>query len=129
MPSVPHGITRSRRELDNLNWQIVGCQALTATDVIAACFPGGSITGAPKIRAMEIITRIERCARQVYCGSIGYFGFDGTADTNIAIRTIMLTDGSAVFHAGSGITALSNPQAEYEETLAKAQRIFAAFEA
>ncbi|WP_052954725.1 aminodeoxychorismate synthase component I [Microvirga vignae] len=102
---------------------------LTATDVIAACFPGGSITGAPKIRAMEIITRIERCARQVYCGSIGYFGFDGTADTNIAIRTIMLTDGSAVFHAGGGITALSDPRAEYEETLAKAQRIFAAFEA
>jgi para-aminobenzoate synthetase component 1 len=102
---------------------------LTATDVIAACFPGGSITGAPKIRAMEIITQIERCARQVYCGSIGYFGFEGTADTNIAIRTVMLKDGSAVFHAGGGITALSDPRAEYEETLAKAQRIFAAFDA
>ncbi|MPR08994.1 aminodeoxychorismate synthase component I [Microvirga tunisiensis] len=101
----------------------------TATDVIAACFPGGSITGAPKIRAMEIITQIERCARQVYCGSIGYFGFDGTTDMNIAIRTVMLKDGSAVFHAGGGITALSDPQAEYQETLAKAQRLFAAFEA
>jgi len=102
---------------------------LTATDVIAACFPGGSITGAPKIRAMEIITQIERCARQVYCGSIGYFGFDGTADMNIAIRTVILTDESAAFHAGGGITALSDPLAEYEETLVKAQRIFAAFEA
>ncbi|QRM32312.1 aminodeoxychorismate synthase component I [Microvirga sp. VF16] len=101
----------------------------TATDVMAACFPGGSITGAPKIRAMEIITQIERCARQVYCGSIGYFGFDGTTDTNIAIRTVMLKDRSAVFHAGGGITALSEPRAEYEETLTKAQRIFAAFEA
>ncbi|QRM32984.1 aminodeoxychorismate synthase component I [Microvirga sp. VF16] len=101
----------------------------TATDAMAACFPGGSITGAPKIRAMEIITQIEHCARQVYCGSIGYFGFDGTADTNIAIRTVMLKDRSAVFHAGSGITALSEPRAEYEETLTKAQCIFAAFEA
>ena len=100
----------------------------TATDVIAACFPGGSITGAPKIRAMEIITEIERSARQIYCGSIGYFGFNGAADTNIAIRTVMLTERAAMFHAGGGITALSDPRSEYEETLTKAQRIFAAFE-
>jgi para-aminobenzoate synthetase component 1 len=103
-------------------------QGLTAIDLLAACFPGGSITGAPKIRAMEIITEIERLARQVYCGSIGYFGFDGTADTNIAIRTVMLNDRTAIFQAGGGITALSDPRSEYEETLAKAQRIFAAFE-
>ncbi|WP_244889850.1 aminodeoxychorismate synthase component I [Microvirga massiliensis] len=101
---------------------------LTAVDLLAASFPGGSITGAPKIRAMEIITEIEQEARQVYCGSIGYFGFDGTADTNIAIRTVMLNGRTAVFQAGGGITALSDPRSEYEETLAKAQRIFAAFQ-
>jgi para-aminobenzoate synthetase component 1 len=99
----------------------------TAVDLLAACFPGGSITGAPKIRAMEIITEIERYARQIYCGSIGYFGFDGSADLNIAIRTVMLRDHTATFQAGGGITALSDPVAEYEETLTKAQRIFAAF--
>ena len=99
----------------------------TAVDLLAACFPGGSITGAPKIRAMQIITEIEQYARQVYCGSIGYFGFDGSADQNIAIRTVMFRDRKAVFQAGGGVTILSDPLAEYEETLIKAQRIFAAF--
>jgi para-aminobenzoate synthetase component I len=99
----------------------------TAVDLLAAAFPGGSITGAPKIRAMEIITEIERCPRHAYCGAIGYFGFDGTADLNIAIRSVTFRNGIATFQAGGGITALSDPQAEYEETMIKAQRIFAAF--
>lgn len=98
-----------------------------AVSLLRACFPGGSITGAPKVRSMEIIAEIERVARQVYCGSIGFIGFNGYMDTSIAIRTVTMDDGKAVFHAGSGITAMSDPAAEYDETLAKAQRIFDAF--
>lgn len=98
-----------------------------AISALRACFPGGSITGAPKIRSMEIIAEIERVARQVYCGSIGFIGFNRCMDTNIAIRTVTMDDGQAVFHAGSGITAMSDPSAEYDETLAKAERIFDAF--
>jgi para-aminobenzoate synthetase component 1 len=78
---------------------------------------------------MEIIAELERVAREVYCGAIGFIGFDGHMDTNIAIRTVTIDDGMAVFHAGGGITAMSDPEAEYEETLAKAQRIFDAFRA
>ncbi|MGY4408267.1 aminodeoxychorismate synthase component I [Bradyrhizobium sp. LB7.1] len=100
-----------------------------AVSLLRACFPGGSITGAPKVRAMEIITEIERVAREVYCGAIGFIGFNGQMDTNIAIRTVTIDDDQAVFHAGSGITAMSNPEAEYDESLAKAQRIFDAFRA
>ncbi|MBH0239738.1 aminodeoxychorismate synthase component I [Methylobrevis albus] len=97
------------------------------TDLLKAAFPGGSITGAPKIRAMEIIAEIERHGRGVYCGSIGYFGFDGNSDTSIAIRTVTFRGRLATFHAGGGITALSEPAAEYEETLAKGARLFEAF--
>ncbi|SON55896.1 Para-aminobenzoate synthase component 1 [Hartmannibacter diazotrophicus] len=97
------------------------------TDLLRASFPGGSITGAPKIRAMEIITEIEKRARGVYCGSIGFFSFDGSADTNIAIRTVTFRHGEASFQVGGGITALSNPADEFEETLTKGARIFAAF--
>ncbi|AMA59845.1 aminodeoxychorismate synthase component I [Bradyrhizobium sp. CCGE-LA001] len=100
-----------------------------AVSLLRACFPGGSITGAPKVRAMEIISEIERVAREVYCGAIGFIGFDGHMDTNIAIRTVTINDGLAVFHAGGGVTAMSDPEAEYEETLAKAERIFDAFRA
>ncbi|OAF19830.1 aminodeoxychorismate synthase component I [Bradyrhizobium neotropicale] len=100
-----------------------------AVSLLQACFPGGSVTGAPKVRAMEIIADIERVAREVYCGAIGYIGFNGQMDTNIAIRTVTIDDDRAVFHAGSGITAMSDPEAEYEETLAKAQRLFDAFRA
>ncbi|WFU14615.1 aminodeoxychorismate synthase component I [Bradyrhizobium sp. CB3481] len=98
-----------------------------AVTLLRACFPGGSITGAPKVRSMEIIAEIERVTRDVYCGAIGFIGFNGRMDTNIAIRTVTIDEGLAVFHAGGGITAMSDPQAEYEETLAKAQRIFDAF--
>ncbi|MDY8111010.1 aminodeoxychorismate synthase component I [Fulvimarina sp. 2208YS6-2-32] len=100
-----------------------------AADLIGATFPGGSITGAPKIRAMDIITEIERTARGPYCGSIGYIGFDGAMDLNIAIRTVTFEKGEAQLSAGGGITVLSDPKAEYEETFTKAMRVFAAFEA
>ncbi|RXF73301.1 aminodeoxychorismate synthase component I [Hansschlegelia zhihuaiae] len=96
-------------------------------DLLHASFPGGSITGAPKLRAMEIITELEDCARGVYCGSIGWWGFSGDADFNIAIRTATLAKGRALFQAGGGITALSDPAAEYDETLTKARAVFEAF--
>ncbi len=97
-------------------------------DLIEAAFPGGSITGAPKLRAMEIITEIEREARGIYCGSIGFMGFNGNFDSNIGIRTVLFQGDKAVFQAGGGITALSDPSAEYQETLDKAARIFAVFD-
>ncbi|MET3971004.1 anthranilate/para-aminobenzoate synthase component I [Bradyrhizobium sp. JR7.2] len=78
---------------------------------------------------MEIIAEIERAARYVYCGAIGFISFNGHMDTNIAIRTVTIDDDLAVFHAGGGVTAMSDPEAEYEETLAKAQRLFDAFRA
>lgn len=100
-----------------------------AVTLLRACFPGGSVTGAPKVRSMEIITEIERVARELYCGTIGFIGFNEHMDTNIAIRTVTIEDDLAIFHAGGGITAMSEPAAEYEETLVKAQRIFDAFRA
>lgn len=98
-----------------------------ALDMLGASFPGGSITGAPKIRAMEIITELERIQRNAYCGVIGYLGFDGAMDTNIAIRTVQIQGNHATFTAGGGITALSDPAEEYQESLDKAARIFEAF--
>lgn len=89
-------------------------------DCLKACFPGGSITGAPKIRAMEIIEELEPCRRSVYTGSIGYMGFNGETDLNIAIRTMMCCSGSCYFHVGGGIVADSDPELEYQETLHKA---------
>jgi para-aminobenzoate synthetase component 1 len=91
-----------------------------AIDLLKATFPGGSVTGAPKIRAMEIIYEIEPHARAAYCGSIGYIGFDGSMDTSIVIRTYIIKANRVYFQAGSGIVADSNPLAEYEETLIKA---------
>lgn len=87
--------------------------------VLRATFPGGSITGAPKVRAMEIIAELEPVRRHVYTGAIGYIGFDGRCDLNIAIRTAVVKDGAAYFHAGGGIVADSDPELEYEETVAK----------
>lgn len=102
-------------------------QGFDAIGLLEAAFPGGSITGAPKLRAMDIITEIERAARGVYCGAIGYLGFDGALDLNIAIRTVTIRPGEARFSVGGGITLLSDPAAEYAETLTKARRIFEAF--
>jgi para-aminobenzoate synthetase component 1 len=90
-------------------------------DCIRAAFPGGSITGAPKLRAMEIINEVEPVPRWVYTGSIGYIGFDGGMDMNIAIRTAFVFDGKIYFSVGGGIVADSDPLAEYEETLLKAE--------
>ena len=98
-----------------------------ALALLAASFPGGSITGAPKLRAMEIIAEIEGGARGVYCGAIGAIGFDGDMALNIAIRTIVADGGALELRVGGGITMLSEPDVEYEETLTKAHRIFDAF--
>ena len=93
------------------------------TDLLAASFPGGSITGAPKIRAMEIIEEMEPVRRGVYTGSIGYLGFDGRADLNIVIRTILSLRGKLYFQVGGAITADSDPHMEYVETLDKARAL------
>jgi para-aminobenzoate synthetase component I len=91
-----------------------------ALDLLVGCFPGGSITGAPKISAMQIIDRLEPHRRSIYCGSIGYLGFDGKMDTNIAIRTLLVTRGQVYAWAGGGIVADSQLDAEYQESLDKA---------
>ncbi len=89
-------------------------------DLLRATFPGGSITGCPKIRSMEIIDKLEPTVRSVYTGSIGYVGFDGTMDLNIAIRTLIRKEKDLYYQVGGGIVYDSDPQAEYEETLHKA---------
>lgn len=93
----------------------------TTVDLLRAAFPGGSVTGAPKIRAMEIIAELEPSARGPYCGSIGYLGFDGSMDTNILIRTLTCGRGWVQFPVGGGIVADSVPEWEYEETWHKAR--------
>lgn len=100
---------------------------LGAVDLLAASFPGGSVTGAPKIRAMEIIAELEPVPRGPYCGAIGYLGFDGSMDTNIAIRTIVRAGDRSYFHAGGAVVADSDPEGEYAETLHKASGLLAAF--
>ena len=97
-----------------------------AFDLLRAAFPGGSVTGAPKIRAMQIIAELERAPRGVYCGAIGYVSTTGAMDFNIPIRTIVLQRGTATFHAGAGIVWDSEPRAEYQETLAKARTMIEA---
>ena len=92
-----------------------------ALDLMRAAFPGGSITGAPKLRAMEIIAELEPSWRGVYCGSIGYWSITGELDTSIAIRTAVARNGRVYFNAGGGIVADSDPAAEYQETLDKAR--------
>jgi len=97
-------------------------------DLLESCFPGGSITGAPKVRAMEIIEELEPVRRGPYCGTMGYLGFDGTMDTNIAIRTLIYEGSKANFSVGGGIVSDSNPEAEYKETLDKAEGILRSFD-
>lgn len=91
-----------------------------AVDLLRSCFPGGSITGAPKIRSMEIIEELEPHRRGIYCGSIGYIGFDGNMDTNIAIRTLVYSNGTIRFWAGGGIVNDSVMSDEYQESFDKA---------
>ncbi|MGB8367801.1 MAG: anthranilate synthase component I family protein [Limisphaerales bacterium] len=93
---------------------------VTHLAALASCFPGGSITGAPKFRAMEIIDELEPLARGPYTGALGYLGFNRESQLNIIIRTAICHERTAYFHVGAGIVADSNPEAEYEETLAKA---------
>lgn len=95
----------------------------TAIDLLYGCFPGGSITGAPKLRSMEIIEELEPHRRGVYCGSIGYIGFDGNMDMNIAIRTIVHKNKKMYFYVGGGIVHDSIEQDEYQETFDKATAI------
>lgn len=103
-------------------------EGISHVEAVRACFPGGSITGAPKIRAMEIIDELEPHARGVYTGAIGYFGFNGESDFNIAIRTMVHKQNNVWFHAGGGIVADSDPSSEYAETLAKARGMIEALE-
>lgn len=100
-----------------------------ALDVLAACFPAGTVTGAPKVRAMELIDELEPIRRGPYAGAVGYAGFDGALDTCIAIRTMVVKDHTAYVQAGAGIVADSDPAAEYEETRAKAAALRAAMRA
>lgn len=100
----------------------------SALDLLRGCFPGGSITGAPKLRAMEIIEELEPHRRGIYCGAIGYIGFDGNMDTNISIRTIVHKNKKMYFHAGGGIVSDSDVDAEYQETFDKAAAMMKLFD-
>lgn len=95
-------------------------------DALRACFPGGSISGAPKQRALEIIDELEPVPRGIYTGAVGYFGFNGESQFNIAIRTVIAAGAAAEFHVGAGIVADSDPQKEWQETLDKARGILTA---
>jgi para-aminobenzoate synthetase component 1 len=92
-----------------------------ALDLLRACFPGGSVTGAPKIRAMEIVDELEPVARGVYCGAIGFISFSGAMETSIPIRTVIAAGDTAYVNVGGGIVADSDPAAEYRETMDKAR--------
>jgi para-aminobenzoate synthetase component 1 len=115
-PSVHHLVSTVTAELS---------PGTDAFDLLRACFPGGSITGAPKLQAMRIIESLEPHRRGVYCGSIGHVGFDGSMDLNIAIRTAMVRDGNADYWAGGGIVHDSEPEFEYSESVGKASPFLA----
>jgi para-aminobenzoate synthetase component 1 len=116
-PTVHHLVSTVVGELD---------PSAGAIDLLRAAFPGGSITGAPKVRAMEIIAELEPTRRGVYCGSIGYLSTTGAMDTSIVIRTYSALRGRVYFQAGGGIVADSDPELEYRETLDKARALIAA---
>jgi anthranilate synthase component 1 len=101
-------------------------EGLDAVDVLVAGFPAGTLSGAPKIRAMEIIDELEPSRRGFYGGCVGYFAADGTMDTCIALRTAIVKDGMIYVQAGGGVVADSVPEAEYEETRQKARALFRA---
>jgi para-aminobenzoate synthetase component 1 len=114
-PTVHHMVSTVRGRLRD---------GVGLVDCIRACFPGGSITGAPKVRAMEIINELEPDGRGLYTGSIGYLGFDGRMDLNIVIRTMFYCGGTLSFNVGGGIVADSDPDGEYDETIDKARALF-----
>jgi len=97
-------------------------------DCVRACFPAGTVSGAPKIRAMEVIDELEPLKRGLYAGAVGYFSFSGNVDTCITIRTILMNKASAYIQAGAGIVADSRPENEYRETLNKARALLKAIE-
>ncbi|MHC1578286.1 MAG: aminodeoxychorismate synthase component I [Dehalococcoidia bacterium] len=114
----------------HLTSTVVGrlCGDKSNTDLLKAAFPGGSITGAPKVRAMEIIDELEPTKRSVYTGSIGYMGFNGDMDINIVIRTFLIKESKAYFQVGGGIIYDSDAEAEYMETLYKAKALIQALQ-
>jgi anthranilate synthase component 1 len=95
---------------------------------LAACFPAGTVTGAPKVRAMELIEQMEPTRRGVYAGCVAYLDFSGNLDSCIAIRTMVVKGGVAYVQAGAGIVADSRPEREYQETVSKARALLAAIE-
>ena len=101
---------------------------LDALDALVGGFPAGTLTGAPKIRAMEIIEELEPTRRGIYAGCIGYFAANGTMDTCIGLRTALVKDGTMYVQAGGGVVADSTPEGEYEETRQKARALFRAAE-
>jgi para-aminobenzoate synthetase component 1 len=118
-PTVHHAVATVAAQLD---------PDVHAADLVAATMPGGSITGAPKIRAMEILDELEDARRGPYCGAAGWFGYDGNLALNILIRTLVVQDGGVSFHVGGGIVADSDPAREYDETLVKARALLAALQ-
>lgn len=114
-PAVHHLVSTVTADMDPAHY--------CATDLLKACFPGGSITGAPKVRAMEIIEELEPHRRSVYCGSIGYISRCGQMDTSITIRTLIAVDKQIYAWAGGGVVADSDAQSEYQETLDKLSKI------
>jgi len=118
-PTVYHGVATIEGKLN---------PDVTFVDLLRAVFPGGSITGAPKIRAMQIIEELEPVRRGPYCGAIGYIAADGTMQFNVAIRTIIVKDDQAYIPVGGGIVADSDPLEEYEETITKAAAMFRALD-
>jgi anthranilate synthase component 1 len=100
----------------------------TAYDVMQATFPAGTVSGSPKVRAMQIISSLEKHKRCAYAGAVGYFGFDGNLDSCIALRTCVLKDGHAYVQAGAGVVADSVPEYEYTETVNKAAAMVRAIE-
>jgi anthranilate synthase component 1 len=103
-------------------------EGLGAVDALRACFPACTVSGAPKVRAMQIISELERDRRGPYAGAVGYVGYDGNMDTAITIRTIVVRDGVASVQAGAGIVADSVPTLEYRETLHKARALLSAID-
>jgi anthranilate synthase component 1 len=103
-------------------------QGQNAYDVIRATFPAGTVSGAPKVRAMQLIYEFEKSRRGVYAGAVGYIGFDGQLDSCIALRSIVLKDDVAFVQAGGGVVADSDPETEYQESVNKAMATFRAIE-
>jgi anthranilate synthase component 1 len=109
---VMHIVSNVTGELDDTH---------SSYDVLRATFPAGTVSGAPKIRAMQVINELEKSKRCAYAGAVGYFGFDGGHDSCITLRTCLLKEGKAYVQAGAGVVADSNPTYEYEETVNKAK--------